>query len=165
MTARATDVAFRCLECSFEWPERRTTARLGPHCAPASEATHAAVQAICGATETTTIAAATLRWTRRLTHADGAAFCMRESAAWYYLDAGDVVEERTATAAGCVWVPQQPALISDLPAAATSAVIVPVQPANPIASLIAYWNVRPGPTVWHVETMELLADAAALRLR
>jgi hypothetical protein len=174
VTAGHHDIAFRCLDCASQWTDRRTTARLGPDSAPASEATHAAVLAICRAIDGAAVAQVTLDWLQRLTRADRVTFVSVSSQSCTYLDLGGSRGQIAIAAAELQpAIPRDAQLTCELDADlaisgrlvnARSAVFVPVNLPNPIGALAAYWTSRSAPTVGHLQTMQLLAEAVASRL-
>ena len=176
MTAHGNNVVFRCLDCLRVWPERRTTRMVGPECAPFTGEAAVAVRAIYDANDVASLVGVTLQWTRHFTSADRVALEFPDGTC-YFQDRDSVVRRvRTlrSDAHGSL-APREPMLIGDLanrqdvcpkchlPDAASVAV-VPVCLPGPGAVLRAYWRDGRTARIWHVQTMQLLAEAVGPRL-
>jgi GAF domain-containing protein len=149
----------------------------------ATEATHAAVQAICGARELDRLMELTRRSARQLTGADGVTFVLRAGESCYYADEDAISPlwkgqrfPMGACISGWVMRHREPVLIPDIyadprvphaayrPTFVKSMLVVPVRKVDPIAALGAYWSTEHAPTQQHVQVAELLAEAAAIGL-
>jgi hypothetical protein len=176
LTAATGDIVLRCLQCSYAWSDRRTSARLGPHCAPASESMQSAVSAICRSTDTATVIANTLTWTQRLTEADWVSLRFGGRATRYGMERTGIVQETALDdTVARVLMPQQASLLSadtmedtselrDAGRVAIIPVLTPALASDAIAVLSAYWREESAATVWHLQTMQLLADTVASRI-
>jgi GAF domain-containing protein len=183
MSVRGSSIIYTCKECTHEWAERRV-ASLGTYDATRrGEAAHHAVGAICAARDLPSLMAATRTWARQLTGADGVTFILRAGDMSYYADEEAIAplwKGRRFPLDACVsgWVMQarESIIIPDIYADARvphdlyrgtfvrSMLMAPVRKADPIAAIGAYWRVACGPTPSHMQLVELLAEAAAVRL-
>jgi GAF domain-containing protein len=183
MSVRGNHIVYLCKECAHEWAERRTSGIVRDDVATRGEAAHRAVEAICAATDLDSLMAATRVWARRLTGADGVTFVLRAGESCYYADEdaiGPLWKGQRFRMESCVsgWVMRQreSVIIPDIyadqrvphdayrPTFVKSMLMAPVRKADPIAAIGAYWRVECAPTASHVQLIELLAEAVAVRL-
>lgn len=174
MTARGTEIIFRCLDCLRVWPERRTTRMVGPECAPSAGYPAMFVRAICRARDVTSLVSVTLQGVRHFTGADRVALDL-PGAACYYQDGDAVLSCVPRSGASIDSLACEPMLIADVTGTeqgcatcrlpdARSMAVVPVCRRKGTAVLRAFWRDPRAARMWHLETMQLLADAVGLRL-
>jgi GAF domain-containing protein len=120
---------------------------------------------------------------RRLTHADGVTFVLRDGDQCYYADEDAIAplwKGRRFPAAACIsgWVMQhrRSVAVRDIyqderilqdayrPTFVKSLVMVPVRAAEPIAAIGAYWAQEHQATAGEVLVLEALAEAASLAM-
>jgi GAF domain-containing protein len=183
MSVRGTNIIYTCKDCSHDWAERRIGAIVYDDTARRGEAAHHAVEAICAADDLPALITATRAWARHLTAADGVTFVLRAGNSCYYADEDAIAplwKGQRFPIESCVsgWVMQQresviiPDIYADArvphdvyrPTFVRSMLMAPVRKADPIAAIGAYWSVECAPTHSHVQLIELLAEAAAVRL-
>ena len=183
MSVRGNSIIYICRECEHEWAERRVSGIVRDDAAERGEAAHRAVEAICAATDLASLMTATRVWARQLTGADGVTFVLRAGGSCYYADEEAIAplwKGQRFPLASCVsgWVMQhrESVLIPDIyadarvpheayrPTFVKSMLMAPVRKADPIAAIGAYWKTQCAPTSSHVQLIELLAEAAAVRL-
>ena len=181
--SRGPDIIYTCLSCSHEWAERRLATIIRHDSGRRDQAAHQAVAAICAARELEPLMATTRQWARRLTGADGVTFILRAGDTCYYAGEDAISplwQGRRFPLRECVsgWVMlnRQSVMIPDIyadkrvphdlyrPTFVKSMLVVPVRKADPIAAIGAYWSAVYAPTESHVQLVELLAEAAAVRL-
>jgi GAF domain-containing protein len=144
---------------------------------------HRAVAAICAAHDLDTLLAATRTWARVLTGADGVTFVLRAGDKCYYADEEAIAPlwkgrrfPLESCISGLVMLQRESLVIPDIyadprvlhdvyrPTFVKSMLMAPVRKADPIAAIGAYWQVECAPTSAHVQLIELLAEAVAVRL-
>ena len=183
LRSSGADLVYTCLGCSREWAERRLATIIRHDSTRRDQAAHQAVAAICAARELDPLMAATRHWARRLTGADGVTFTLRSGDTCYYASEDAITplwQGRRFPIHECVsgWVMlnRRSVMIPDIyedarvphdayrPTFVKSMLVVPVRKADPIAAIGAYWSTLHAPTESHVQLVELLAEAAAVRL-
>ena len=135
-----------------------------------------AVSAICRSADTTAAITNTLAWTQRLTEADWVSLRFAGRSTRYGMErAGEMQETALDDATARVQMPRQASLLSpdamedtselrDAGRVAVIPVLTPVLATDAIAVLSAYWREESAATVWHLQTMQLLADTVASRI-
>lgn len=180
---RGQQIVFRCLHCNNEWAEQRRPAIADEQSRSSSDTAHTAVQDICAARDLEPLMRATRKWARRLTGADGVTFVLRAGDSCYYADEDAIAPlwkgqrfPLHACVSGWVMTHREAVLIPDIyvdprvpheayrPTFVKSMLMVPVRRADPMAAIGAYWRTERAPTAAHVQTVELLAEAAAVGL-
>jgi GAF domain-containing protein len=183
MSVRGSSIVYLCGACAHEWAERRVSGLARDDDAARGEAAHRAVEAICAARDLGSLMTATRTWARQLTGADGVSFVLRSGNSCYYADEEAIAplwKGQRFPLESCVsgWVMQhrESVLIPDIyadprvmhevyrPTFVRSMLMAPVRKADPIAAIGAYWQTLCAPTLSHVQLIELLAEAAAVRL-
>ena len=183
MSIRGSSIVYRCGACTHEWAERRVSGITRDDEAARGEAAHRAVEAICAAPDLTALMIATRGWARQLTGADGVSFVLRAGNSCYYADEDAIAplwKGQRFPLASCVsgWVMQHresvlipdiyadPRVLQDVyrPTFVRSMLMAPIRKADPIAAIGAYWSRPCAPSQSHVQLIELLAEAAAVRL-
>jgi GAF domain-containing protein len=176
-------IAYACLRCSHEWIERRNSSPLPPGAPLSDDDLHRTVQAICAARDAQSVMGATGHWARYFTGADGVTFVLRAGESCYYADENAIAPlwkgqrfALTACVAGWVMLRRESVLIPDVyadarvphaayrPTFVKSMLMVPVRKSDPVAAIGAYWQTASAPTPQHVRVLELMAEAAAIRL-
>ena len=148
-----------------------------------SERAHAAVAEICAARDLQPLMTATRQWARQLTGADGVTFVLRAGDSCYYADEDAIAtlwKGQRFPLRSCIsgWAMQhrESVLIPDIyadpriprevyrPTFVKSMLMVPVRRSDPIAAIGAYWRTTGAATAAAVQSIELLAEAAAVGL-
>jgi hypothetical protein len=114
-------------------------------------------------------------WLHRLTYADRVTFTNIARATCHYRDrdglAGEIAledhhpEPSTMSEARLICDLDPETSIAGRLVDAKSVAWVPVRPGNPVGALAAYWRSATEPTIWHLQTMQLLADVVETRVR
>lgn len=183
MSVSGNNIIYQCKVCSHEWAERRVSGIVRDDVSTRGEAAHRAVEAICAATDLDSLMYATRVWARQLTGADGVTFVLRAGDLCYYADEDAIAplwKGQRFPLASCIsgWVMRQrePVIIPDIyadtrvpheayrPTFVKSMLMAPVRKSDPIAAIGAYWKLECAPTLSHVQLIELLAEAVAIRL-
>jgi GAF domain-containing protein len=183
MSVSGNNIIYVCKLCSHEWAERRVSGVARDDVATRGEAAHRAVEAICAASDLESLMTATRTWARQLTGADGVTFVLRAGKLCYYADEDAIAplwKGQRFPIDSCIsgWVMQQreavmiPDIYADArvphqayrPTFVKSMLMAPVRRKDPIAAIGAYWKVECAPTASHVQLIELLAEAVAVRL-
>ena len=135
-----------------------------------------AVSAICRSADTPSVIANTLAWTQRLTEADWVSLRFAGGATRYGMERAGVMQETALDdIVSRVQMPRQASLLSpdamedtselrDAGRVAIIPVLAPVLAPDAIGVLSAYWREESAATVWHLQTMQLLADTIASRI-
>jgi GAF domain-containing protein len=180
MSVRGANIVYTCKECGHDWAERRVSGIVYDDATRRGEAAHRAVEAICAAKDLASLMAATRTWSQQLTGADGVSFILWDGDTSYYAD-----EEATAPLwkgepdscmSGWAMRQRESVIIPDVYADSRvpqdvyrqtfvrSMLIAPVRKSDPVGAIAAYWRVACAPTLAHVQLIELLAEATAVRL-
>jgi GAF domain-containing protein len=184
MMVQRSTISYQCIACNRGWPERRQSALASATIGFSDRDTHAAVEQICAAVDLDGVIAETRRWARRLTDADGVTFVLRAGDSCYYADEEAIAPlwkgqrfPLSACVSGWVMLNRESVMIPDIyadervphdayrPTFVRSMLMVPVRRADPIAAIGAYWKNLCAPLPAHVQLVELLAEAAAVRLQ
>jgi GAF domain-containing protein len=118
-----------------------------------------------------------------LTGADGVSFVLRAGNSCYYADEEAIAPlwkgqrfPLEVCVSGWVMMNRESVLIPDIyadprvphdayrPTFVRSMLMAPVRKSDPIAAIGVYWRTQCAPTLAHVQLIELLAEAAAVRL-
>ncbi len=183
MVLRGRRIAYVCRRCAHEWIERRNTAPLPRHAVLADDDLHRAVQAICAARDADSGMGATRHWARYFTGADGVTFVLRIGGCCHYANEDAIAPlwkgqhfPLTSCISGWVMLHRESVIIPDIyadprlspdtyrPTFVKSMLMVPVRKSDPVAAIGAYWQTACAPTAEYVRVIELLAEAAAVRL-
>jgi GAF domain-containing protein len=183
MSVRGNGIVYLCGACAHEWVERRVSSLTRDDDPSRGEEAHRAVEAICAATDLASLMAATRSWARQLTGADGVSFVLRAGNSCYYADEEAIAPlwkgqrfPLEVCVSGWVMMNRESVLIPDIyadprvphdayrPTFVRSMLMAPVRKSDPIAAIGVYWRTQCAPTLAHVQLIELLAEAAAVRL-